>query len=319
MPRLKIEPIDATLGAVLTNVDLSSVDDADWREIKAAFLEYAVLVFPDQEITCDAQIGFGSRFGNIEELAPGMKLIHLSNRLEDGSLTNESDHLTQILRGVEVWHTDSSYMKLASKGAVLSAEVVPDAGGETEWADMRAAYDGLSDEMRERISNLSAYHSLFYSQSQIGHQVEVGDGYGFQDRESPLRPLVKIHPETGRSSLFIGRHAYDIPGMDPLESKALLDELLEFACQPPRLYEHQWQPGDVVAWDNRCLMHRARPYDHDKEARVMRHVRIAGDPESELAAKSIFLPPKKSGHPRVSGNPGVVHKSVATDRGGCNY
>ncbi len=284
MNQLKIEPLDATLGAIVTDVDLSSIDDPLWSEVEAAFLEYGVLVFPGQNLSKEAQIAFGSRFGEIEELAPGLKLVSLSNRREDGSLSEDGEHLTQILRGVEVWHTDSSYMRLASQGAVLSAEVVPPVGGQTEWADMRAAYDALDDGMKDRIAGLSAHHSLFYSQAQIGHHVEVGAGYGFHDARAPLRPLVKFHPRTGRPSLFIGRHAHGIPGMAPEESKKLLEDLLSFACQPPRTYEHQWQVGDVVAWDNRCLMHRARPYDHHRQARVMRHVRIAGDPISELAA-----------------------------------
>jgi len=149
---------------------------------------------------------------------------------------------------------------------------------------MRAAYDALSEGLKDRIAGLSAYHSYFYSQAQIGHNVEVGAGYGFDAGPSPLRPLVKIHPETGRPALFIGRHAHGIPGMEPEESKKLLDDLLSFACQSPRTYEHRWHPGDLVVWDNRCVLHRARPYDHHQEARVMRHTRIAGDPASEMAA-----------------------------------
>lgn len=282
MSEIRIEPLDSTLGAVVTGVNLALVNDTMWGEIEAAFIKYAVLVFPDQNISGEEQVSFGSRFGNIEELAKGVKLVALSNQRGDGSLTEDGEHLTQILRGVEVWHTDSSYMRLASKGAVLSAKKVPSEGGQTEWADMRAAYDALSQELKNRVTGLSAYHSLFYSQAQIGHKVEVGAGYGFDDdKESPLRPLVKIHPITGRPSLFIGRHAHSIPGLKSDESRKLLDDLLAFACQPPRIYEHQWHPGDVVAWDNRCLMHRARPYDHQNEARVMRHVRIAGDPASE--------------------------------------
>jgi len=291
LQQLQIEPVDATIGAIVTGVDLSAAADSsrqqEWREvwpkIEAAFLEYGVLIFPGQNISREEQIAFGSQFGEIEEFAPGVTLVSLSNRREDGSLSEDGEHLTQILRGVEVWHTDSSYMRLASKGAVLSAEVVPPVGGQTEWADMRAAYDALDDAMKDRIADLSAYHSLFYSQAQIGHDVAVGAGYGFESEESPLRPLVNVHPDTGRPSLFIGRHAHGIPGMAQLESEQLLDELLSFACRSPRTYEHRWHRGDVVAWDNRCLMHRARPYDHHNEARVMRHVRIAGDPESELA------------------------------------
>ena len=115
MPQLKIESLDATLGAVLTDVDLSLVDDDTWQAIHAAFLEYAVLIFPGQNITPEQHIAFGSRFGNIEEMAPGVQLVYLSNKLPDGSLSQDGEHLTQILRGVEVWHTDSSYMPLGSK------------------------------------------------------------------------------------------------------------------------------------------------------------------------------------------------------------
>jgi alpha-ketoglutarate-dependent taurine dioxygenase len=284
MEQFEITPLEATLGAIVTGVDLACIDAHPWREIEAAFLEFGVLVFPDQNLSDQAQLAFSSRFGNLEELQPGVTLVSLSNRRDDGSLVEDDEDLAQILRGVEVWHTDSSYMRLASKAALLSADVVPPLGGGTEWADMRAAYDALDEELKDRIADLSAYHSYFYSQAQIGHNVEVGAGYGFQDEASPLRPLVKIHPETGRPSLFIGRHAHGIPGMEPEESKKLLDDLLSFACQSPRIYEHRWHPGDLVVWDNRCVLHRARPYDHHVEARVMRHTRITGDPASEMAA-----------------------------------
>ncbi|MBW2417436.1 MAG: TauD/TfdA family dioxygenase [Deltaproteobacteria bacterium] len=283
MERFEIAPLEATVGAIVTGVDLAAIDEVSWRKIEAAFLEFGVLIFPDQNLSDEAQIAFGSRFGNIEELLPGVKLVPLSNRREDGGLAGDDEHLAQILRGVEVWHTDSSYMPLASKAAALSADVVPPVGGGTEWADMRAAYDALDESMKARIADLSAYHSYFYSQSQIGHDVEVGSGYGFGGETSPLRPLVKVHPDTGRPSLFIGRHAHGIPGMEPEASKQLLDDLLSFACQPPRTYEHQWQPGDLAVWDNRCLLHRARPYDHHAEVRIMRHTRVAGDPASEMA------------------------------------
>jgi alpha-ketoglutarate-dependent taurine dioxygenase len=189
----------------------------------------------------------------------------------------------QVMMGNEGWHTDSSYMRLSAKASVLSAHVVPAHGGETEWADMRAAYDALDEAMRARIARLSAYHSLRYSQARIGHVAAVGSSYGFHDEQPPLRPLVKVHPETGRAALYIGRHAYGIPSLDPDESEALLDELVAFACQAPRVYTHSWKPGDVVIWDNRCVLHRARPYDH-REARVMMHVRVAGEPATELAA-----------------------------------
>jgi alpha-ketoglutarate-dependent taurine dioxygenase len=132
---------------------------------------------------------------------------------------------------------------------------------------------------------LSAYHSLRYSQGKLGFVAEQNDGYsgyGLDVKEPPLRPLVKVHPETSRKALTIGRHAYGIPGMSQAQSEALLDELCTFACQPPRTYHHHWTAGDIVVWDNRCLMHRACPWDM-RQPRVMYHSRIAGDPVSEAA------------------------------------
>ena len=150
---------------------------------------------------------------------------------------------------------------------------------------MRAAYDALDAGTRARVAGLSAFHSLYYSQAKLGHVPGDGSqysGYGFHDQDPPLRPLVKVHPETGRPSLLIGRHAYGIPGMEEEESARLLQELLDFACRPPRVYHHRWNPGDAVVWDNRCLLHQACPWDMT-EPRVMYHARIAGDPATESA------------------------------------
>ena len=167
--------------------------------------------------------------------------------------------------------------------SVLIAVTVPRVGGETGWADMRAAYDALDDTMLVRVERLAAHHSLRYSQAKIGHIPNEGSdysGYGFHNGPVPLRQLVKVHPETGRKSLVIGRHAYGIPGMNADDSEQLLQELVNFACRPPRVYHHTWTPGEAVVWDNRCLMHRAMPWD-TREPRVMWHSRIAGDPISE--------------------------------------
>lgn len=280
---LAITPIDATAGAVVTGVRLAAMDEAAARAIKRAFLDYGLLVFPGQHLTSEEQAIFGRRFGKLEfssDEAP--RAVPISNRKADGSLVREDETTMKILVGNEGWHTDSSYMGLSAKASILSAHVVPLEGGETEWADMRAAYEALDQSMRDRIAPLSAYHSLYYSQAKVGHIAEKGSAYGFIDGPEPLRPLVKVHPETGRKSLFIGRHAHAIPGLEPAESDALLDELLTFACQPPRTYAHRWTPGDVVMWDNRCMLHRARPYDRT-EPRVMMHVRVSGEPESETA------------------------------------
>jgi len=278
-----VTPTNATVGAVLTDVDLANLDDATGRVVENAFHDFGAIIFPNQHLTEEAQIAFAKRFGDLELLTPDdtMKAVSISNQKENGSVYDPEDFRYKTLRGNEGWHTDSSYMPLAAKVSILSAQVVPEEGGETEVADMRAAYDELSDSMKDRVSGLEAYHSLYQSQAKIGYNIETGAGYGYHTKGAPLRPLVKTHPITGRKSLFIGRHAYEIPGMEQEEGQKLLDELVTFACQPPRIYTHRWQPGDVLMWDNRCILHRARPYDFS-EIRVLRHTRVAGDPKSEL-------------------------------------
>ena len=278
-----IAPADATLGATVTDVDLARLDDAAWTRVEDAFHEYGVLIFPGQNLDEGAQIAFAERFGDIEYLRPtDDKAVSITNRREDGEVFGAEEFRYKTLRGNEGWHTDSSYMPLAARASVLSAQAVPSWGGETEWADMRAAYDALDDETRARVEGLSAHHSLYQSQAKIGYEIETGAGYGYHTRGAPLRPLVKTHPVTGRKSLFIGRHAFRIPGMEDAGAQALLDGLADRACRPPRVLQHRWAPGDVVIWDNRCVLHRARPYDYG-EVRTLRHTRVAGDPASELA------------------------------------
>ncbi|MEQ1888861.1 MAG: TauD/TfdA family dioxygenase [Alphaproteobacteria bacterium] len=285
---LDIEPLDATFGAVVKGVKLTGLDDATWRNLHAAWLEYALLIFPGQFLGRDDQIAFAKRFGTME-----FDIVELSNVKRDGTLRleNDNDEVLKVLKGNLGWHADSTYMPLQAKGAVFSAEVVPSAGGQTGWADMRAAYDALDDGLRARVETLTAYHSLHYSQAKLGltpaqdrapAKDRAYNGYGFHDGPVPLRPLVKTHPETGRKSLLIGRHAHNIPGMEVAESEQLLQELADFACQAPRTYHHEWAPGDVVVWDNRCLMHRGMPWDMT-EPRIMWHSRIGGDPVSEAA------------------------------------
>ena len=278
-----VTPIkDTSFGAIVTNVDLNDLDEATWQSIEEAFHQHAALVFPAQHLGEDAQVAFAARFGDIELLRENTKAIQISNKNPDGTVLGPQDFRYQTLRGNEGWHMDSTYMPLAAKAGMLSAITVPPRGGETELADMRAAYDALDQDMKERIADLRAYHSLYASQAKLGYLVETGAGYGYHDQGAPLRPLVKIHPVTGRPALCIGRHTYRIPGLDDAEAQALLDDLVDAACQAPRVYSHNWQPGDLMVWDNRCVMHRARPYDVS-EIRILQATRIAGDPQSELA------------------------------------
>ena len=290
-----VKPTTATLGAVVTGPGLGELTADQWRAIEAAFHQYAVLIFPGQHLSDEQQMAFGTRFGELS-----IESLSFGNKRDDGTLRDANDPLMRLFRGNEGWHTDSSFQPISAKASILSARTVPAKGGETEWADMRAAYEALDAETRERIAGLAAYHSLYHSQSAIGEGedttaqglavLHAGDrsrpadsSAGYRQANSPpLRPLVKIHPVTGRPALYIGRHAYGIPGLDPEASRRLLADLVDFACQPPRIHTHGWQPGDVVIWDNRCVLHRARPWSLD-EPRVMHHTRVNGDPATETA------------------------------------
>ena len=279
----EVEPLDSTFGAVVTGLKLAQLDDATFDQLYETWLEYALLLFPGQHLSNEEQSSFARRFGDLE-----FDVVPISNVRRDGSLRADdgTDDVVKVLKGNMGWHCDSTYMPVQAKGAVFTAHRVSASGGETGWADMRAAYDALDDGTRAQIADLSAYHSLYYSQTKLGHTPNEGSeysGYGFHDQDPPLRPLVKIHPETARPSLLIGRHAFGIPGMDPDESERLLQDLVDFACQPPRIHHHVWAPGDAVVWDNRCLLHRGRPWDMN-EPRVMYHARIAGDRATEFAA-----------------------------------
>jgi alpha-ketoglutarate-dependent taurine dioxygenase len=276
-----IRPTDATLGAIVTGVRIAALEPAEWRAIEEAFHAHAVLIFPGQHPTRDEQVAFGRRFGELDPLVAQSGTVPISNLL-GGKLLDNAHPVKHMLLGNEGWHTDSSYMPVSARASLLSAEVVTESGGETEWADMRAAWDALDAPIRQRIAGLAARHSLKYSQARAGYTSAPSSayGYGIELDDAPLRPLVKVHPVTGRTSLFIGRHAFAIPGLEPAESERLLDELLDFACRPPRVLRHRWQPGDLAIWDNRCVLHRARPYDPGVP-RVLHHTRIAGDPATE--------------------------------------
>lgn len=285
---MQITPIAGKVfGAQVTDVSLSNLTDEQFGEIKAAFLQYGFLAFPGQFLTAEENIAFGERFGSLEFGA-----LPLSNvkRLPDGTFADKVLHLdSQTMRsnvGNETWHTDSTYKPLSSKCAMLSAVVVPDEGGETELADMRAGYAALDQATKDRIEGLSAYHSNQYSQAKdIGDFPRV-DGNGFfkdvYHVEAYLRPVVKVHSETGVKNLFLGRHAFGIPGLERSESQELLASLLEFVVSDDsRTYTHHWQAGDTLLWDNRALLHRARPYDYS-HPRALLGTRVAGD-DTELS------------------------------------
>ena len=254
-----VEPLPATFGATVTGLRLAGLDEPAFQGLYRTWLDYGLLIFPSQHLTRDEQMAFARRFGDLE-----IPFAPISNVRPDGSvrLDDASDDVVKVLKGNMGWHCDSTYMPVQAKGAVFSAQVVPPADGETEWADMAAGYEALPAATRNRIEGLSAYHSLRYSQGKLGHSHAAGSaysGYGMTEETPPLRPLVKRHPETGRPCLMAGRHAFGVPGLAEDESERLLEDLVDIACRAPRVWRHSWTPGDVVVWDNRRLMHRARP------------------------------------------------------------
>lgn len=275
--RLRIEPLaGCTLGAVVHGVSLGDLDEATFKLIESAFHEHALLVFPSQQgLTKEQQVNFGRRFGQLE-----FDSIPISNQDTTGQVLNPEEARFKTLRINENWHTDSTYMPVSAKAGLLYAEVIPSWGGATEFADMRAAYDALEDSEKAKIEHLAAYHSVHYSYASLTNFFPAKDSMYGLDGTAHFRPLVKVHPVTGRKSLFYASHAFGIPGMEREDSRQLLTSLRDFACQAPRTYEHKWQVGDLVIWDNRCCLHRARPYD-TKEKRVMRGTRIAGEKETE--------------------------------------
>ena len=276
---VKIAPSVATLGATVTGVSLNALSDDEWRGIEDAFHRYAVLVFPKANLTEDEHIAFSRRFGPLERTlskrTERQEISLLSNVAKDGRIAKPDDALGLFLEGNRAWHTDSSFKKVGAKVSLLRALEVPDTGGDTEWADMRAAWDALDGETQARVDGLVGVHSYAYSQGKVGGIALLTQS----EREAlpPVRhPLIRRHPATGRRNLYIGRHVSHIVGMDEEAGRALLNKLTEDACQPPRIFRHRWQAGDIVAWDNRCVLHRGHPWPFD-QPRVMRRTTVAGD------------------------------------------
>ena len=281
---MNIEPVeDKVFGAVVTNVSLGSVTDEQFAILKAAFLEFGFLFFPGQFLSDEENVTFGKRFGDLEF---GANPMSNQEKLGDGRFGKIFGIDTQRMRsnvGNEAWHTDSTYKPISSKCGILSAVAVPRTGGETELADLRAGYAALDQTTKDRIEGLSAYHSTQYSQANDVGDFPHQDPDGIYHGEAYLRPLVKVHPDTGVKNLFVGRHAFGVPGLERRESKRLLRSLVEFVvADDSRVYTHRWRPGDTLFWDNRAILHRARPYDY-AEPRVLIGTRVAGEPESELA------------------------------------
>ena len=279
-----VEKLDRSFGAKVFDITLNKITEIEMQQLYELWLEYALLIFPAQNLTNEEQVIFAKLFGNLEfDLSP------ISNVRTDGTVRDPNDDdIVKSLRGNMEWHHDSTYMPIQAKGAVFTAHVVPRKGGETGWADCRASYAALDQDMKDKIDELSAYHSYEFSQKdRYGHKskdISEFNSYGFDIDPKPLRPLVKTHPETGTKCLTIGRHIHRIPGMTDSEAQKLAKDLEEFTTENQFwTYHHSWEVGDAVIWDNRCLMHQASPWDLT-EPRTMYHSRIEGNAITEAAS-----------------------------------
>ena len=280
---MNIQATDATLGATVRDVDLARIDDRDFRAIRDAWHEFAVLVFEDQHLDDAGHIAFSRRLGPLERLHSAALtdenplIFRSSNVRPDGSIDRPGGFYEIYNRGNLLWHTDSSYKRVPAKASILRAVRTTTQGGETEFADMRAAYEALDDERRSWLDAKLAVHDWTYSQGQIGG-LEIMTDAEKAAIPAVRHPVVRIHPDTGRKALYIGRHASHIVGEDVKSSRALLAQLADDACQAPRVYVHHWREGEVVMWDNRCVLHRRRP-SPPEEPRIMLRTTVAGDAE----------------------------------------
>ena len=285
---MNIVPSTATLGATVTGIRLNALSEDEWRVIEDAFHEYAVLAFRDANLTESEHIAFSRRFGALErtlsQRTDKPEISLLSNVAKDGEIAKPDDNLGLFLKGNRYWHTDSSFKEVPAKASLLRAVEVPDTGGDTEWADMRAAWDALDPDTQQRLEGLVAVHSYAYSQGKVGGIALLDKRE--QDALPPVRqPVVRVHPATGRKNLYVGRHASHVLGMPRDEGRALLERLTEDACQAPRIFRHHWRAGDIVAWDNRCVLHRGHPWPFD-QPRVMKRTTVAGDGDNSWTIES---------------------------------
>jgi alpha-ketoglutarate-dependent 2,4-dichlorophenoxyacetate dioxygenase len=252
--------------------------------VESAMDRYAVLAFRDQDITDEQQLAFALNFGERENARGGTVTrsedYRLSSGLNDVSNLGKDgkplprDHRTHLFNlGNCLWHSDSSFRPIPAKFSLLSARIVNPKGGNTEFADMRAAYDALEEETRREIDDLVCEHSLMYSRGALGFL-----DYSEEEKQMfkpVLQRLVRTHPAHGRKSLYLSSHAGAVRGMTVPEGRLLLRDLTEHATQPAFVYVHKWRLHDLVMWDNRQTMHRVRRYD-SSQPRDMRRATVAG-------------------------------------------
>jgi len=284
---LSINPLHPTFAGEVSGIDCRGPLGADEvAAVEAGMDRYAVLVFRDQNISDEQQLAFTRHFGELESyntpghirkreesrLGPGM--ADFSNLDRTGKIMSAEDRVWFFKLGDRLWHSDSSFRPVPAKYSLLSGRILPSWGANTEFADMRAAYDALDARTRAEVEDLVCLHSLIYSREAIGFtEMTPEEMAAFR----PIRQrLVRTHPVTGRKSLFLASHAGAIEGWTVPEARMFLRDLTEFATQPQFVYSHEWRQFDLVMWDNRTTMHRARRFDRN-EVRDVRRTTLAGD------------------------------------------
>ena len=273
----------------VTGIDLTKPLTAQQvAAIEAGMDRFAVLIFHGQHFDDDTQLAFSRNFGALEISSGGemskpedrrlkLEMADISNLDRDNTLRAADDRVRLNALGNRLWHSDASFRAIPAKYSLLSARVVPGAGGNTEFADMRAAHDALDERTKAEIEALVTEHSNAYSREAIGFTKEEY-GQQNQDKLRPVRQsLVRTHPVTGRKSLYLSAHIGTIVGWPVPEARAFIRELTEHATRPEFVHAHVWRPWDLAIWDNRTTMHRARRYDDLHEVRDMRRSTIRGD------------------------------------------
>ncbi|MGE0224239.1 MAG: TauD/TfdA dioxygenase family protein [Acetobacteraceae bacterium] len=285
---LSIQPIDPVsrpfFAGVASGLDITKpLTPEQAAEIEKGMDHYGVLVWHDQRFTDETQMAFSRNFGELElatnnlrtesEQRLGAHIADISNLDSKENVLGRESRRRLFSLGTRLWHSDSSFKPVPAKYSLLSARVIPSRGGNTEFADMRAAYDALDDETKAECEGLVCEHSQLFSRAQIG----FGD---FTEQErvafAPVKQrLIRRHPSSGRRSLYLASHAGTIVGWPIPEARAFLRDLTEHATQRKFVYSHEWKPWDLVMWDNQATMHRARPFDMS-EKRDMHRTTVAG-------------------------------------------
>lgn len=279
---LAINPLHPLFGAEIKDIQVCDpMDGATFAAIRAAFETYSIVLFRDQKLDDDGQIAFSRKFGELQvtpKVNPGVG-SYFARQSNLDIATNQvipaNDRRMLHQKANFLWHTDSSYRTIPALCSLLSGRVVPPEGGNTEFAITRAAYDELSDDMKRKIAGLHAEHSLVHSRSLVDPRALTEE---MRNELPPSKqPLIRINPSNGRKSVFVGSHASHILDSPLDEGRALLKQLNEFVTQPRFVYSHPWRAGDLIVWDNRCVLHRATEYDAVKYKRVMLRTTVEGD------------------------------------------